>query len=356
MTIQVLGESALSVFNPGAVSASAGLSGSASALLTPLAAHIEGTLAAQAQLILYPPSLTAQLADANALIASITLALTLGVPAVDARASAIATFQADILAQIGTLEAQLSLIAELQASLGAEIRAYTYSGPTQDLGSALRGATANGLGGAGPQSETYALVLATTLGPSADALEELFGYEFGAAGLVDRGAIPLGSANPVVAGVAADLALNVNGNLAGLYAQLQGAIDLAASIEVGFLAQLDFAASLVATLTAAISVGIPSVSVQLSALAQALADLQAAKAEFEAQIAFAADLSAGALTAQALGLFYNGPARELGNEVASAVSGGVQGGGPADPLDAIIIAANNPLALEAMGVLYGVTV
>lgn len=358
MTVQSLGSQPLATLNPGLVLAGAGLSASAAALIPQLTANLAGAVMASAQIALFPPSLSVQLSDAIAAVTSIGIAIGAGVPPVDVQLVSIATGIAEVTAQIGALEAQVSVIAELNAALNAAVAAYVFDGATQDLGTALRFATANGVQGAGGGTPTNALVLATTLPASVGTMLDVFGVSAVPPGkLTLLGEKSLSSFSPILADVLGQLSGNIAGNLPGLYAQIDGMLSAQLNLTLNpptLLTQLAFASQLVVTLTALIAgPGVPAFSAQFDALGVAIAGLTDLVAELNAQVSFATGL-ADDLTATVSGFFFDGPARDCGPELGVAISPGIESGGPSTPMTAIVLATSQPVSASAMSTLFGV--
>jgi len=129
------------------------------AAVSGLQAQIDGLIAAQARLTTTPPSLTANLAIAQQIVAGIQAAIAVGVPGVDFQLSAIAAARAALEVQLAALDFGLS---------AGGVSVYLYTGRASDMGSALGAAIGNGPPGSLPGALSGAVVLAATA-PAAKA-------------------------------------------------------------------------------------------------------------------------------------------------------------------------------------------
>lgn len=116
-------------------------------------------------------SLAAQLEIAQAIVANIQQAITLGItpPSLTLQAEIAAGITADLTAKLGTIEAQVAIAAALQALLATGgVRLLRYSGAQNAFGAELAAAL-------GPDpSSCNALVLLTTSGATWTAMQGVF--------------------------------------------------------------------------------------------------------------------------------------------------------------------------------------
>jgi hypothetical protein len=165
----------------------------------------------------------------------------------------------------------------------------------------------------------------------------------------------------------AELSLKIGPVLASLNAKLASAIKLQTSLTVtppSLTAQLDAAQKLVVALQAAISLGLPGVSFQLAAVAKLIASIQADLAalaldvDYAALLAievdFAADLAIVLGTPGLHAYAYTGAVSDLGDELAAATETGFPGGRGSDSCAAVVFAASDGGAIEAMRVAFAV--
>jgi hypothetical protein len=136
------------------------------AVVPKLQAEVTGILTAQAAITLNPPSISASLSLAQALVADITAAIALGVtePSLSVQLAALA-------ALLVAVQADLTVALSLQtALLSAGVHAYAYSGPASGLGPSLPDHFPGGL----PGDAANALVLATTTPATWVSMQLLF--------------------------------------------------------------------------------------------------------------------------------------------------------------------------------------
>jgi hypothetical protein len=153
MTILSLGALSVGGAVPGAsVAVSAGIAGINGAL-----PDIAARLTALAAFAPSPVSFTAQIALASASLVSVNAAITAGLPVPDiaVQLATVAAVVADLAAAVAAVNAQLSVLAALQAPLAVGgVAAYAYDGAIGSLGSELGAA----VGGGGTHSNALALV------------------------------------------------------------------------------------------------------------------------------------------------------------------------------------------------------
>lgn len=153
------------------------------------------------------------------------------------------------------------------------------------------------------------------------------------------GSLTVGGCMPAVAGVYADLIVNLQSQLAaqqGLVLALQtnpGKFTMAGS--------LAFAQELLTSVQAQIALGVelPSIQVQLNLALAVVAQLQ---------IAIDALLAVEFGTAGVHAYAFDGATSQLGAELGAATSGGFPGGQPTDHANAIVLATSVPAAWAAL--------
>lgn len=171
MTVRYLGELTLGGVVPGAAMLSAAGTAGINAALPDLQSRLAGLLAFKPT----PVSFTAQIATLKDMIAGIEATIAVGLPApgVSTQLAAIAELVAALQSQVGALNAQLSVIANLQAALGAAgIHAYAYEGAAGSLAAELGGAVGSSPG-ISPADVAHALALVTTVPATWAAMSSL---------------------------------------------------------------------------------------------------------------------------------------------------------------------------------------
>lgn len=173
--ITQLGTLPLSAFNPAVASAIASATATISATLPGLTAQVSGAALAAAGLVLAPPNLATQLVMVAEIAASITLAISLGVPSVSVQLDAVLELIVALEAQIAVLEAQLSILVDLGDALLPSVEAWTYAGPCNKFGSELQGYTGPGFAGGGPNTQSVGFVIGAVDAGAIEALGLLYG-------------------------------------------------------------------------------------------------------------------------------------------------------------------------------------
>lgn len=134
-----------------------------------LQARVDQCVAALAQISVGMPALTAQIALAESIIASLTAAIAVGItpPSVSAQISIMA-------ALIAALEAQLAVMLAVPFGT-AGVHIYAYAGTAGAFGADVTAALAAGFpGGTGAGQACNALVLATTIGATWTDMQAVF--------------------------------------------------------------------------------------------------------------------------------------------------------------------------------------
>lgn len=137
---------------------------------------IQARLAALLNFQVTPPSLSAQLALATQLVASLQAAIAIGItpPSIDAQLAIVAALIVDLQNAILSIQAQFNIILDIRGLLNAAgVHAYVYQGPVADMGSELTAELIHGPPGGGPSDSAQAIVLMTSLGPTWTALAQL---------------------------------------------------------------------------------------------------------------------------------------------------------------------------------------
>lgn len=175
MTIDYLGSLTLGECVPAALATTTALTGSVTVTATELEARLEGTVDAQAKLLLDPPSLSANLAAAQDLVTNLQAALDLGLPDASLDVTAMADFITSIEEQLSEITATLAAAATFVATLGTPgIHAYRYDGGASSIGTELAGVTASGLPGGAPTDDAHGVILVGTSAGAKAALDALF--------------------------------------------------------------------------------------------------------------------------------------------------------------------------------------
>lgn len=150
---------------------------------------------------------------------------------------------------------------------------------------------------------------------------------------------------PGAASVQADLQANVDLELPKASAALEAGLEASVSMTAppSFEVSLAAATQLVTAIQAQIALGIPSVSIDLDAVAGAVLELQDGAARWEASAAIAASVG-GSLGATASLYRFDGKASELGGDLTSELSGDTD-----DAVAVILVAKGSSItALQAL--------
>lgn len=148
-------------------------------------------------------------------------------------------------------------------------------------------------------------------------------------------AIPGGLAAAVAGQTGINLALpDIQARLAALASFTPTPPSLAADVQL--------AQSIVASLQAAISLGVtpPSIDAQLAIVAALVVDLGAAVASINAQLAIVLGFINICATAGIHAYAYSGNADDLGAGMTTELAAGLPGGGPTDPINALVLATS----------------
>lgn len=164
-----------------------------------------------------------------------------------------------------------------------------------------------------------------------------------------EGKLTLGECIPTALEANAQLSANVGLQLPELQAKIAGALEAQARLTLQpptVSAQLTTLANLAASLQA--SVAFPPPQAQLSAVAALVAELQASLGQLQASIAFSAGFAAS-LGAPGVHFYsFGGRPDELGDEIGAQLSSGLPGGNPSEQSKAIVLIASDGGAIAAM--------
>lgn len=173
MTIAYVGELTLAQSLPGPTTGlAAGVSG-INAALPDIAARLAALQAFTPQ----PVNFAAQLALAQLTLSGVQAGIAAGLvpPDISAQLAAVAALIADLLAAVTSINAQLTIITNLQGVLAtAGLHVYVYSGQTDAAGADITAELAGGLPGGGPTDAANALLLITTIGATWTAIQQVF--------------------------------------------------------------------------------------------------------------------------------------------------------------------------------------
>jgi hypothetical protein len=330
MSITYLGTLSLGALTPISVTAGANLSvvlNADLALLAQLNAAIGITW----------PGISANITALISLIGQLNAAISLGLtlPSVN--------FMADVIAD---LEASLAIPLSFSLLLGggAGIFAYAWDGPGRDFGAAVQSELAgNWRDGTSSNAHANAVVLATTTPSVWDNLVEFFGAVPPGLppGLSFVGQANIGTLAPLTVEATAAIIADLNARLAGM-------IDLSItppSIDLGVL--LDGALSLKASLQAALSFQLPGVSFQLQAALDLIVRLNA-------QISLLLHFSAVLGNAGAMVFEYDGPGRDLGSALTSAIGNAWPSGAAANVrANALVLGVVSPAVWVVVKTFFG---
>lgn len=175
--------------------------------------------------------------------------------------------------------------------------------------------------------------------------------------ITNLGELSLSSLNPasVSAVAAADAAIGVS--LGNLQAQLDGALFAQAGLIANpptLAGQVTALAEMAAALALAISLGVPDVSFQLTAIGDVVASLQTSIGALNAQLAALVEVNTSLAVGGVAAYVYEGETSKFGQELHSALGGGFAGGSPGTQARALVLATTASEAWDAVKYLYGV--
>lgn len=168
MTVTYLGSLTTGAAIPGAATLAAAGTAGINLALPDIQARLAGLLSFTPT----PISLTANLAVATSVIASLQTSIALGVspPDISAQLAIVAALVAELTAAVASVNAQLGIIAGFPLS-AAGVYAYTYAGQADQLGSGFSAELSGGFPGGTPTDATNAVLLATTTPAAWTALQ-----------------------------------------------------------------------------------------------------------------------------------------------------------------------------------------
>lgn len=232
--------------------------------------------------------------------------------------------------------------------VGAEagIYAYGYNGTGADFGGAVGSALSSGWpDGTFAAADSNALILATVT-PS--VWTDVLAFFDVVPPNLPPGLTFLAQMN---LGILCGLAVKSTiGFIAELRARLNGAIALSAHLSIhlpSIAGSIQIIIALLLTLEAAVEVGLPGVTFQLEAIADALADLTA---KLELLLKFTLSMSGGGIFVYT----WSGPGNELGPALTSELSSGWPGGAlPTAPANALVLGTTTPAAWGTITTFFG---
>lgn len=179
MIIRLFGTKSLGQCVPSALTAQAEGLASLQAQLGEISARINALAEAQAHFTLNPPTLAGSLQTCGEILAGLAASIALGVPSIDASATANVVAEiADLTAELGSIQAKIEALVEIGVQLGAVgITIHGYRGRADRLGTAAGGEFVSGLPGGQPDDEMGSILLSTASPESLLALAAFFGVE-----------------------------------------------------------------------------------------------------------------------------------------------------------------------------------
>lgn len=173
MTLVSLGGISVGGAAPGAdIAVTAGIAGINAGLT-----NLLDQLAALTAYVPQPIDFAAQLSVAQQTVAGISAAIALGItpPTLDTQIAVIAAQIAALQATVDSINAQLSILTDLQGPLAAAgVFGYAYDGAVNAFGGELGSALAGGIGGGAPTDHANAVVYITTIPATWAAMGEVF--------------------------------------------------------------------------------------------------------------------------------------------------------------------------------------
>lgn len=165
--------------------------------------------------------------------------------------------------------------------------------------------------------------------------------------------------NPLSLQLAAGVTAGIGPLMLKLQAELNGllAAQLDLSLNLPSLAGIIAnAQALIASVELLIAQGIPlpSISLQLTAILEAILSIQASLGQLTLMLSLAATISETSATVTAV--VYEGPAANAGTEIGNYFGSGIDGGGPNGQALILAIGASSAASRAAMGAFFGVGV
>ena len=168
-------------------------------------------------------------------------------------------------------------------------------------------------------------------------------------GLTSYGFVTIGQCVPMALTASASLSASIGLALPELTGKLAGFLNVQAALSIGLpslSANIDAIAKVALSLSLAIEG--PTVTLQLSAIAGLIAELQFSLGQLHAQLSFSLGFAVALGTAGIAAYGYDGPVSGLGSAVSAATSSGLPGGNPTDQAHAVILLATDPAAASAL--------
>jgi len=173
MSIVYAGSLTLGAAIPGATAAAAAGASGIGLALPDIQARLAALLAFNPQ----PIDFAADLVLAQQMVTSLSAAIALGLtpPSMAAQIAAINALIAELLANVSAVNAQLEIILAFQGLLAsAGVHTYAYAGPVNAFGSEFSAELSAGVPGGSPTQASNAVVLLTTIGATWDAMAQVF--------------------------------------------------------------------------------------------------------------------------------------------------------------------------------------
>lgn len=165
-----------------------------------------------------------------------------------------------------------------------------------------------------------------------------------------QGSLSLGQVVPMALTAQATLDASLNAVLPDLKARIAGLLELSVRPPPALADLIAAARDTIAALQALVADPLPDVS----AIAQALADLQASLGQIEAGLAFSLQLGGMLSTPGIYYYAYAGQAGALGGELSATLSAGLPGGGgPNEQVAGVILLARDGGAISALQSFFG---
>jgi hypothetical protein len=157
---------------------------------------------------------------------------------------------------------------------------------------------------------------------------------------------------PLALGASAQLSASIGIILPKLQAELAGLVELQAHLALtppSLTANLTAVAQLMAGLQASLAIGLPGIDFQVAAVLEAVAKIQADLGSLSASLAFGVNLKV-LLGALAIDLYvYEGAANAMGREISAQLAGGLPSStSAADPCNALLLATESPFTWTAL--------
>jgi hypothetical protein len=360
MTMELVGSLSVGQLVPIAVQAAGQLSATVGSVRATLNGQLQAKLKLQARLTITPPQFALTLSALAQVTGKLQAAASAGVvpPSFVLGVDVVLKNAARLQAYLGRLQAQVEAAASITSLLAtAGIDSYSFGGTTRDFGTAVTTATSSGLpSGGGPSAHCDALIMATT-SPAAWAALGLVMATGGGSGLTYNGSVALAAAIPVAASLSAGVSIAAAMALPSVTLQITSLAQVAISLGLSppsLAANITALAQITASMTLAMAGGIspPGVGVDLQIAGNLvlIAALEAQVMALDASLAIVASLNAAFGIGGIVVYHYNGSVSGLGPAIAAATGGGLSGGTANDNANALVLATTSSATWTAMGV------